>query len=85
MTQLDRLGRTLADRLARPGRAGLGSLGGGLMLVVLLARVLRRPEPAERRPARRSVTITVSLPALPRGLARPRSSRWLAAREDRPC
>ena len=85
MNRLRHFGRTLADRLARPGRAGVGSLGGGLMLVVVLARVLKRPEPAESRPARRSVTITVPLPALPSGVGRPRSSRWLAAREDRPC
>ena len=86
MNRLRHFGRTLADRLARPGRAGVGSLGGGLMLVVVLARVLKRPEPAESRPARRSVTLTLSLPALPSGLARPRSGRWwLAAREDRPC
>ena len=65
LDRLLRLGRTLADTLARPGRAGVGGLGGGLVLLVLLARVLRRPEPAESRPARRSVTLTISLPALP--------------------
>ena len=85
LNRLRHSGRTLADTMARPGRAGVGSLGGGLMLIVLLARVLKRPEPAESRPARRSVTITVPLPALPSGVGRPRSSRWLAAREDRPC
>jgi hypothetical protein len=85
LNRLYHLKRTLGDTLANRGRASVGSVGGGLMLVVLLARVLRRPEPAERRPARHSVTITVSLPVLPRGLARPRSSRWLAARENRPC
>jgi hypothetical protein len=86
LNRLLRLGRTLADTLATPGRAGVGSLAGGLVLIVLLARVLRRPAPAEGRPPRRSVTLTLSLPALPSGLARPRSGRWwLAAREDRPC
>jgi hypothetical protein len=85
LNRLRHSGRTLANTMARPGRAGVGSLGGGLVLLVLLARALRRPEPADRRPARRSVTITVPLPALPSGLARPRSSRWLAAHQDRPC
>ena len=87
VNRLVRLGHTLTDTLAKTGRAGVGSVAGGLvlMLIVLLARVLRRPEPAESRPARRSVTMTVSLPALPRGLARPRSIRWLAAHADRPC
>ena len=85
LNRLRHSGRTLADTLARPGRAGVGSLGGGLVLVVLLARVLKRPEPGESRPTRRSVTLTLSLPALPSGLARPRSIGWLAAREDRPC
>ena len=85
LNRLYHLKRTLGDTLANRGRASVGSVGGGLMLLVLLTRVLKRPEPAARTPARRSVTITVSLPALPRGLARPRSSRWLGAREDRPC
>lgn len=85
LNRLHHLRRTLADTLANRGRASAGSVAGGLMLLVLLTRVLKRPEPAARTPARRSVTITVSVPGLPRGLVRPRSSRWLAAREDRPC
>ena len=87
VNRLVRLGHTLTDTLAKTGRAGVGSVAGALvlMLIVLLARVLRRPEPAESRPARRSVTMTVSLPARPRVLARPRSIRWLAAHADRPC
>ena len=47
VNRLVRLGHTLADTLAKTGRAGVGSVGGGLVLIVLLARVLRRPEPAE--------------------------------------